>query len=105
MCRVNVWLVWEYQAVKKCWPVQLEYDKPKRNVSRAKVKPNHSVRGCCNKAYHFDCLKRMSKSVQVLFNGMEAVMVLTLRYHIPSSTTTPYTTYHLLSTVSDIYIL
>ena len=33
---------------------------------------------CLHRAWHSVCLKRGSKSVQVLFNGIEAVLVLTL---------------------------
>ena len=34
--------------------------------------------GCRYRCRYFDCLKGVSQSVQVLLNGIEAVMVLTL---------------------------
>ena len=46
-------------------------------------------------ACHFGCLNRASASVQVL-NGIEAVIILALRYHIPS------TIYHVLSILDYI---
>ena len=48
-------------------------------------------RVCC-----LDCLKGFAKSVQVLFNGIEEILVLTLRYHMPS---TIYHIPYILSTV------
>ena len=52
-----------------------------------------AFRVCC-----LGCFTGVSKSVQVLFNGIEAVMVLTFRYHILST----IHLYHVLSTFYSI---
>ena len=49
------------------------------------------------RVYYFGCLKGVSKSAKLLFNGLEAVMVLTFRYRMPS------TIHHIPSTI--YYIL
>ena len=60
------------------------------------------VKGCVLKGDHlgqglpFWQLKGISKSVPVLFNGIEAVMILTLRYHIYYI---PYTIYYMLYSI------
>ena len=46
---------------------------------------------------YFGCLKGVSKPAQVLFNVLQAVMLLTLRYHVPVAIYYMlYTIYHLL---------
>ena len=65
--------------------------------------PNLTHTALTSGVCYFGCSKGVPKSVQVLLNGTETVMVLTLRYHIASSIYyLLYTIYHMLST--HVYI-
>ena len=54
--------------------------RPRTAGSTASVSLHVSLQWVC----YFCGLNVLSKSVRVLFSGIEAVVVLTLRYHIPS---------------------